>query len=97
MTNIEVNFWKSKKKALQVQRCIHEQDEQTIFSVCATGTSSKDSLLSWIRCLQTKNPDLENIPILFKFTRKIDDFKTITDGSSDNTDHVDGDNSEKLS
>lgn len=98
MTNIEVNFWKSKKKALAVQRCIHEQNEQTIFSVCATGTSSKDSLLSWIRCLQKRNPDLENIPILFKFTRKIDDFEKITDGSSDdNTDKVDGDNSEKIS
>ena len=30
-----------------------------------TGTSSRDSLLSWIRFLQRDNPDLENIPILF--------------------------------
>ena len=29
------------------------------------GTSSRDSLLSWIRFLQRDNPDLENIPILF--------------------------------
>lgn len=43
----------------------HEQEDGTILAVCATGTSSKDSLLSWVRLLQMDNPDLENIPILF--------------------------------
>lgn len=92
MSNIEINFWKSKKKALALQRCIHEQDEQTIFGICATGTSSKDSLLSWIRCLQENNPDLKEIPILFKFTRHIDEFGIITSGSAEIEGQVGADN-----
>ena len=44
---------------------VHEQVDGTILGCCATGTSSKDSLLSWVRFLQRDNPDLENIPILF--------------------------------
>eukprot|EP00095_Tigriopus_kingsejongensis_P005981 maker-scaffold48_size466083-snap-gene-3.21 protein:Tk05981 transcript:maker-scaffold48_size466083-snap-gene-3.21-mRNA-1 annotation:"evolutionarily conserved signaling intermediate in toll mitochondrial" len=47
---------------------VHEQVEGTIFGCCATGTSSKDSLLSWIRFLQRDNPDLMDIPILFTLT-----------------------------
>jgi len=43
----------------------HEQEDGTILAVCATGTSSRDSLLSWVRFLQEDNPELENIPILF--------------------------------
>jgi len=46
----------------------HEQEDGTILAVCATGTSSKDSLLSWVRLLQVENPDLENIPVLFTLT-----------------------------
>ncbi|GAB0090994.1 Evolutionarily conserved signaling intermediate in Toll pathway, mitochondrial [Sergentomyia squamirostris] len=49
-------------------RSVHEQDDGTVLAVCVTGTSSKDSLLSWIRILQNKGyDDLANIPILFKF------------------------------
>ena len=44
---------------------IHEQEDGTILACCATGTSSKDSLLSWIRFMQRDNPDMEGIPILF--------------------------------
>ena len=43
----------------------HEQEDGTILAVCATGTSSRDSLLSWVRFLQRDNPDMENIPVLF--------------------------------
>ena len=44
---------------------VHEQEDGTILAACATGTSSRDSLLSWIRFIQKENPDMENIPILF--------------------------------
>lgn len=47
---------------------VHEQEDGTILACCATGTSSKDSLLSWIRLLQRDNPELEGIPILFALT-----------------------------
>ncbi len=46
----------------------HEQEDGSIFACCATGTSSRDSLLSWVRLLQRDNPDLSDIPILFTLT-----------------------------
>lgn len=50
------------------KRSIHQQDDGTIYAICATGTSSKDSLLSWIRLLQKHdNPVLGHMPVLFKF------------------------------
>lgn len=53
-------------------RSVHQQDDGTIFSICATGTSSKDSLLSWIRLLEKNgNPVLGQIPILFRFRSKV--------------------------
>lgn len=49
-------------------RSIHQQDDGTIYAICATGTSTKDSLLSWIRFLEKNgNPNLAHIPVLFKF------------------------------
>ena len=44
------------------------QEDGTILGCCATGTSSKDSLLSWVRFLQRDNPDIKDIPILFTLT-----------------------------
>ncbi|XP_049828649.1 evolutionarily conserved signaling intermediate in Toll pathway, mitochondrial isoform X1 [Schistocerca gregaria] len=45
---------------------VHEQDDGTILAMCATGTSSRDSLLSWIRLLETDgNPQLAKIPVVF--------------------------------
>ncbi|CAH2106350.1 unnamed protein product [Euphydryas editha] len=50
----------------QVKSTVHEQDDGTIVAVCATGTSSRDSLLSWIRLLEShNNPLLANIPVIF--------------------------------
>ncbi|XP_034830641.1 evolutionarily conserved signaling intermediate in Toll pathway, mitochondrial [Maniola hyperantus] len=50
----------------QVKCTIHEQDDGTIVAICATGTSSRDSLLSWIRLLErNNNPLLSNIPVIF--------------------------------
>ncbi|GBP21239.1 Evolutionarily conserved signaling intermediate in Toll pathway, mitochondrial [Eumeta japonica] len=52
---------------LPVVKCtVHEQDDGTVVAVCATGTSSRDSLLSWIRLLEKNgNPQLANIPVIF--------------------------------
>lgn len=45
---------------------VHEQEDGIIFALCATGTSSKDSLLSWIRHLEKDgNPALGSIPVVF--------------------------------
>ena len=61
---------------------VHEQEDGTILAVCATGSSSRDSLLSWIRRLevmlisdflqkhsgQVSNPRLEDMVVLFTLT-----------------------------
>lgn len=53
-------------------RSVHQQDDGTIFAICASGTSTKDSLLSWIRLLEANgNPSLGEIPVLFRFHSKI--------------------------
>lgn len=59
----------------------HEQVDGSIFACCATGTSSKDSLLSWIRFLQRDNPDLEEIPILFVLSSPLGQVIPVTDES----------------
>ncbi|KAK7022793.1 hypothetical protein SK128_004685 [Halocaridina rubra] len=57
---------------------VHEQDDGTIMAICATGTSSRDSLLSWIRLLQITCPKLCSIPVLFTQTSPLGDIMTIT-------------------
>ena len=47
---------------------VHEQEDGTILAVCATGSSSRDSLLSWIRVLEEKNPHLSKMAVLFTLT-----------------------------
>lgn len=44
---------------------VHEQEDGTVLAVCATGTSSRDSLLSWIRFLEMENPRLAEMAVLF--------------------------------
>ena len=43
----------------------HEQDDGTVQGICVTGTSSKDSLVSWIKCLEKDNPVIEQTPVMF--------------------------------
>ncbi|XP_055942046.1 evolutionarily conserved signaling intermediate in Toll pathway, mitochondrial-like [Argiope bruennichi] len=60
-------FGDPKPKSLTLTpKSVHEQEDSTIMAMCCTGTSSKDSVLSWIRFLRKSNPKLDNIPVLFK-------------------------------
>jgi len=52
-------------KDVIVQPSVHEQEDGTILAIAVTGTSSKDSLLSWIRFLERKNPHLANLSVIF--------------------------------
>ncbi|XP_071528590.1 evolutionarily conserved signaling intermediate in Toll pathway, mitochondrial [Panulirus ornatus] len=56
---------------------VHEQEDGTILAICATGTSNRDSLLSWIRLLEKTNPNLANIPVLFTQTSPIGEVITV--------------------
>lgn len=67
-------------------RSLHQQDDGTIYAICATGTSTKDSLLSWIRLLETNgNPRLAHIPVLFKFRAPVDDKSLVVVNKSNET------------
>lgn len=53
-------------KALRPIPTVHEQDDGTILGVCCTGSSSRDSVVSWIRFLEQTNPRLgQDISVLF--------------------------------
>ena len=43
----------------------HEQEDGTVLAMCITGTSSKDSLVSWIKLLEATNPILSEVPVVF--------------------------------
>lgn len=72
-----LRFFSPSEKRVVVRkpsRSIHQQDDGTIYAICATGTSTKDSLLSWIRLLEKNgNSSLAHLPVLFKFRAPVED------------------------
>lgn len=61
------NFFEEEKSSdLRPILSVHEQDDSTILALGITGTDSKWSVMSWVRCLERDNPRLAKIPILFK-------------------------------
>lgn len=76
VSHIDVPFFgfgKKKPSKLTLRKSVHEQDDGTVYAVCCTGSSTKDSLLSWIRLLEKdNNPNLANLAILFKFKSPVE-------------------------
>lgn len=79
VSNLQIPFWE--KHHIKIPVTIHEQSDGVYYAMCSTGTSSKDSLLSWIRCLQKTNPILEKIPITFKIKSIVEKSLCIEDKS----------------
>jgi signaling intermediate in Toll pathway protein len=66
VSKLDTIFEEEYQTALESLSSVHEQDDGVILSVCCTGTSSRDSLVSWIQFLVKNNPRLgTDIPILF--------------------------------
>lgn len=66
-------FGRSKNNKVTVKKTVHEQPDGTIYALCCTGVSTKDSLLSWVRLLEKDgNPNLANLAILFKFKSPVE-------------------------
>lgn len=66
-------FKKPEKTKVALMKSVHEQDDGVIYAICCTGVSTKDSLLSWIRLLETDgNPSLAHLAVLFKFKSPVD-------------------------
>jgi len=59
-------FEEEKPKALEVPPSVHEQDDGTVLAMCITGTSTKESVTSWIRLLEQSNEKLSQIPVVFR-------------------------------
>lgn len=74
VTNIDIPFLYKKSRSVAAKPSVHEQEDLTVLAVCATGTSSRDALLSWIRLLQENgNPALEHIPVIFSLKAPVSD------------------------
>lgn len=56
------------EEALAPNKSLHVQDDGTVLALCCTGTSSRDSLLSWIRILTITNPKLKALNVIFTLT-----------------------------
>lgn len=56
----------NKTGAIAATQNLHKQSDGTIIALCCTGTSSRDSLLSWIRILEHLDPNLKKLKVIFK-------------------------------
>lgn len=82
VSDIKLPFWKTgreRSSAVATETTPHEQEDGTIYAVCATGTSSRDSLLSWVRSLEKDNEVLARIPVLFTLKSPIGDVALAND------------------
>ncbi|CAL1548111.1 unnamed protein product [Lymnaea stagnalis] len=61
-----VNFYEENYKEIKPVLSVHEQEDSTILGLCITGTSTKSSVVAWIRWLEKSNPNLAQTPVLFK-------------------------------
>jgi len=59
-------FEEEQPKALEVPPSVHEQEDGTVLAMCITGTSTKESLTSWIKFLEHSNEKLSQIPVVFR-------------------------------
>ena len=66
---------------------VHEQSDGTILAFCITGTSSRDSLASWIKFLETDNSALAEIPVAF-LLKTPETGVSVIDGEKPLTDHI---------
>ncbi|OQV20275.1 Evolutionarily conserved signaling intermediate in Toll pathway, mitochondrial [Hypsibius exemplaris] len=58
---------------------LHEQEDGNILAICITGTSSQDSLRSWLSCLARTNPRIAQVPIHFRIRSIQMDTEIITE------------------
>jgi evolutionarily conserved signaling intermediate in Toll pathway len=61
--NREFPAW---RKKLISAPSIHQQPDGTVLGLCATGTQSKESLVTWVSLLERRSPALAKIPVLFR-------------------------------
>lgn len=77
MDDFETIFDAEEPKDLTPRPNVHQQEDGTILGMCITENNTKDSLISWIRCLQEANPNLSKIPIVFTLKSPEDEMLAI--------------------
>ncbi|CAB0006183.1 unnamed protein product [Nesidiocoris tenuis] len=65
VSNMYIPLFSKPREDLVVKPTVHEQEDGIILGICCTGTSSRDSLLSWIRSLEKENPRLADLTVVF--------------------------------
>ncbi|XP_005091035.1 evolutionarily conserved signaling intermediate in Toll pathway, mitochondrial [Aplysia californica] len=74
------NFFEEEDcRELQPVLSVHEQEDSTVLALAVTGSSSKTSLVSWVRLLQRSNPSLARTPVLFKLLSSDRELEVIGD------------------
>lgn len=82
VSDIRINvFGKSKDSMAATQKDLHKTSDGVILGIAATGTSSRDSVLSWVRLLEATNPKMKTLQTIFKMKAPTKDVETINDGS----------------
>ncbi|XP_067005187.2 evolutionarily conserved signaling intermediate in Toll pathway, mitochondrial [Anabrus simplex] len=83
VSNIKIPLQNEPESEMALPPSVHEQDDGIIVAMCATGTSSRDSLLSWIRLLERNdNPSLAQIPVLFTLKSPLGEVIPIDESST---------------
>lgn len=68
------------------QQELHIENDGKYLALCITGTSSRDSLLSWIRLLELTNENLKNVQIIFTLKTMTSEIQTINETAEGNQD-----------
>ena len=86
VTNLSFHLYGSTKEpdVLMTQKGVHQQADGTILAIAATGTSSRDSLLSWIRILQTSNPKMDHLNVIFTLKAPATELQPVNEEKHEN-------------
>lgn len=85
VSDIKMNvFGKSKDSMTATQKDLHKTSDGVILGIAATGTSSRDSVLSWVRLLETTNPKMKTLQTIFKMKAPTTEVETINEASVKN-------------
>lgn len=79
-------FEEESPKALVVPPSSHEQEDGTVLAHCITGTSSKDSLASWVKFLEREIPALSEIPVIFLLRSPENELEVYNDKKEEKSD-----------
>uniref|UniRef100_A0A0A9XBY9 Evolutionarily conserved signaling intermediate in Toll pathway, mitochondrial n=3 Tax=Lygus hesperus TaxID=30085 RepID=A0A0A9XBY9_LYGHE len=82
ISNMYIPLFSKPRADIALKPSVHEQEDGIFLAVCCTGTSSRDSLLSWIRSLEKDNPRLKDLTVVFTLRAPPDETSLTEAGGS---------------